>query len=373
MRILELLASPIWTGPAEPVASVAQELVRRGHFVEMAVDTLRPGDLRDRLRKMGFAVHDELGLSTKSYPLRIALDVHRLTDVARGFELFHANFSHDHLLALIAARRSPARPRVVRTVHSERSLRGRRFQGLLHRRTDGLIAVCESHAGELRDRFRIDPRRVTAIRGAVNAGAFLPQGPDLRNLLQIPPGAPVAGIVSRIKPERRHADLVSAFRHVLDKLPEARLVIVGRGEGLAAVEREVERLQMRARVVFAGYRTGEELAAAYRTFDAKVLLAEGNDGTCRAMLEAMACGKPVLAYRFGAPAETILPDVTGILVDRGDVAGLGKALLSLLSDRDRCARLGAAARARITHVFTESARADAVEHFLQEILSLPPA
>jgi glycosyltransferase involved in cell wall biosynthesis len=355
------------------MASVAHELVRRGHFVEMAVDTRRPGDLSQRLRKMGFAVHDELGLSTKSTPLRIALDVHRLTDVARGFELFHANFSHDHLLALFAARRSKVRPRVVRTVHSERSLRGRPLQGMIHRRTDGLIAVCESHARELRDRFRLDPRRITSIRGAVNASAFAPQGPDLRSLLQIPSDVPVAGIVSRIKPERRHKDLLRAFRHVLNHLPEARLVIVGRGEGLAAVEREVERLQMRGQVVFAGYRTGEELSAAYRTFDAKVILAEGNDGTCRAMLEAMACGRAVLAYRFGAPQETILPDVTGTLVDRGDVAGLGEALLRLLSDRDRCARLGTAARARVAHVFTESARADAVEHFLQEILSLPPA
>lgn len=354
------------------MASVARELVRRGHFVEMAVDTLRPGDLSERLRKMGFAVHDELGLSTKSFPPRIALDVHRLADIARGFELFHANFSHDHLLAVIAARRSPVRPRVLRTVHSERSLQRRRFQGLLHRRTDGLIAICESHAAELRQRFRVDPRRVTAIRGAVNAEVFLPEGPDLRGVLQIPAGAPVAGIVSRIKPERLHADLLSAFRRVVDHLPGARLVIVGRGEGLAAVEREVERLKLRDRVVFAGYRTGDELRAAYRTFDVKIILAEGNDGSCRAMLEAMSCGRPVLAYRFGAPAETILPDVTGVLVDRGDVAGLGQALLSLLSDRDRCARLGAAARARVAHVFTESARADAVEHFLQEILSLPP-
>ena len=373
MRILELLASPVWTGPAEPMATVARELVRRGHFVEMAVDTMRAGDLATRLRTMGFAVHDELGLSTKGLPLRMAIDVHRLQQVARGFELFHSNFSHDHLLSLIAARRSRARPRVVRTVHSERSLRRRPLQRAIHRKTDGLIAVCESHARELRDRFHLDPRRVIAIRGAVDTSSFAPDGPDLRSELRIPADAPVAGIISRIKPERRHADLIRAFRDVLQHLPEARLVIVGRGEGQPGLVRQVERLKMNASVIFAGYHTGAELCAAYRALDVKAILAEGNDGTCRAMLEAMSCARPVLAYKFGAPAEAIIPEVNGVLVEPGDIGALGGALLRLLSDRHRCTQMGAAARARVAHAFTPSARVDAVEHFLQEILSLPPA
>jgi glycosyltransferase involved in cell wall biosynthesis len=91
------------------------------------------------------------------------------------------------------------------------------------------------------------------------------------------------------------------------------------------------------------------------------------------MLEAMACGRPVLAYRFGAPAEVIIPGVSGLLVEPGDVRGLGGALLVLLTDRDRCAQMGAAARARVARVFTESARADAVESFLREVLLLPPS
>ncbi len=373
MRILELLASPVWTGPAEPMASVAAELAQRGHLVEIAVDTLRSGDLAGRLWKMGFAVHGELGLSTKSYPWRVALDIHRLTGAAPAFEIFHANFSHDHLLAVIAARRSAAHPRVVRTVHSARSLRGRFLQGAIHRRTDGLIAVCQSYADELLRRFRVDPRRVATIRGAVDANSFTPDGPNLRSELGIPSAAPVAGIVARIKPERRHLDLVRAFAQVLGDLPEARLAIIGRGEALPALKREVDRLELSARIVFAGYRSGGELRAAYRTLDAKVLLAEGNDGSCRAMLEAMACGRPVIAYRFGAAAETIVNDMNGLLVEPGDVAGLAKALKRLLSDRAHCARLGAQARAHVQRLFTESARADAVEGFLQEILRLPHA
>ncbi|HME92285.1 MAG TPA: glycosyltransferase, partial [Myxococcaceae bacterium] len=155
-------------------------------------------------------------------------------------------------------------------------------------------------------------------------------------------------------------------------LPQARLLIVGRGEALADLQAEVAHDGLQRNVIFAGYRSGAQLAAAYRTLDAKVLLAEGNDGTCRAMLEAMACGRPVIAYRFGAPAEVIADGVTGKLVDTGDLGGLKSALLKLLSDRALCTRMGAAARSQVA-TFTQAARGEAVERFLADVLALPPA
>lgn len=372
MRVLELLSSAWWTGPAEPMASVARELRARGHHVEVAVDAVREGNLRDALRARGLAPRDGLALSTKSGPLAYLRDVRRLGELARGFDVLHANFSHDHVLALLALRRRGGR-RVVRTVHSSRSLREQPLQRLAHRASDGLVAVCEAHARALVERFGIPEERVLATRGAVDAQAFRPGGPDLREALGIAPGAPVAGVVSRIKPGRRHEDLVDAFRRVADRLPEARLVVVGRGEGEEAIRVRVAHRGLQREVLFAGYRTGDELAAAYRTFDANVLLAEGNDGTCRALLEGMAAGRPGVAYRFGAPAEAILDGTTGLLAPEGDVAALADALVELLAAPARARAMGAAARERMATLFTEAARGEAVERFLVQVLALPPA
>jgi L-malate glycosyltransferase len=263
--------------------------------------------------------------------------------------------------------------RVVRTVHSSRSLRDRALQGLVHRRTDGVVAVCEAHARLLVERFRVEPRRVLASRGAVDPERFAPDGPDLRAELGLSPGQPVAGIVSRIKADRRHAELIDAFGVVAGRLPEARLLVVGRGEGLPEVRARVERAGLSRQVIFAGYRTGPELAAAYRTLDCKVLLAEGNDGTCRALLEAMACGRPGVAWRFGAPAEAILDGRTGLLVDEGNVPALADALQALLAAPARARALGAAARARMVERYGEEGRALEVEAFLERVRSLPPA
>jgi glycosyltransferase involved in cell wall biosynthesis len=367
-----MLASPEWTGPAEPMASVARELVRRGHAVEMAVDTRRRGDLRERLRALGLAVRDDLALSTKAGPLAYLGDLRRLRGAARGFDVLHANFSHDHALALLALRRRGER-RVVRTVHSSRSLRQRLSQGVAHRRTDGLVAVCAAHARLLVERFGVSPERVLSTRGAVDAAFFRPEGPDLREELGIPRGAPVAGIVSRVKPDRRHAELVDAFREVAHRLPEARLVIVGRGEGLDEVKVRVALRGLARQVIFAGYRTGPALAAAYRTLDVAALLAEGNDGTCRALLEAMASGRPGVAYRFGTPAEAVVDGVNGLLVPEGDLPALADALAETLSAPARARAMGAAARERMLSLYTEAARGEAVERFLREILRLPPA
>lgn len=372
MRILELLSSPVWTGPAEPMASVAGELRRRGHEVQVAVNGRREGDLRERLRDLGFPPREDLVLSTKGGPLALLADARRLRAIARDLDVVHANFSHDHVVALLGLRGRRAQ-RVVRTVHSSRSLRARPAQGLLHRATDGLVAVCEAHARVLRERFRVPEERVAAVPGAVDPAAFAPDGPDLRGELGIPPGAPVAGIVSRVKPDRRHADLVDAFRAVADRLPEARLVVVGRGEGLDEVRVRVAHRGLQRQVIFAGYRTGSELAAAYRTLDVKVLLAEGNDGTCRALLEAMACGRPAVAYRFGTPAEAIVDGMTGLLVEDGDVPGLADALCEVLSAPARSRAMGRAARERAASLYTVEARGAAVEAFLAAIRRLPPA
>jgi L-malate glycosyltransferase len=371
VRVLELLSSPAWTGPAEPMASVARELSRRGHHVEVAVDGRRDGDLRERLAALGFPPRTDLVLSTKGGPLDHLRDLVRLRRVARDFDVIHANFSHDHALALLSVARADTR--VVRTVHSARSLADRGMQGWAHRRTDGLVAVCEAHAAILRDRFSVPAERVAAVRGAVDSELFGPEGPDLRAELGIPADAPVAGIVSRVKPDRRHAELVDAFVAVAARLPGARLVVVGRGEGLPDLRAHAARSGVGDRIVFAGYRRGPELAAAYRTFDAKVLLAEGNDGTCRALLEGMASGRPGVAWAFGAPSESIVHGETGLLAPPDDVPALGKAIGDVLALPDRGRSMGMAARRRMQALYTEEARGRALEAFLDHVRALPPA
>src|SRR6185295_5252570 len=97
---------------------------------------------------------------------------------------------------------------------------------------------------------------------------------------------------------------LEAFARVHRELPDAWLVLVGRGEEEDAL-REFARQRGLSRVVFGGYLRGPGLLQAYRALDVAVWLREGNDGACRGVLEAMACAVPVIAGDDGSPPELV--------------------------------------------------------------------
>ena len=81
--------------------------------------------------------------------------------------------------------------------------------------------------------------------------------------------------------------------------------------------------------------------------DVKVYLASGSDASCRAVLEAMACGLPVIVYPVGAVFETLGDGLTGYPVANNDPEALARRLAELLGDRNVARKMGEAARQRV--------------------------
>src|SRR5207302_6342751 len=174
----------------------------------------------------------------------------------------------------------------------------------------------------------------------VDAQWFTPgRAPELRARWGVPVEAPLAGIVARMKSERGHRVLLEAFARVLPQVPDAHLVLVGRGED-EPVLRELASGLAPARIHFGGYLRGPGLVQAYRALDVAVWLREGNDGGCRGVLEAMACGVPVIAGSDGAPGELV--GETGRAVAAEDPRSIALALQELLGDLGRAQQLGRA-------------------------------
>ena len=102
MKVLHLLASPYWTGPAENVAWLALAQREQGHEVSVAIDCKRrtaPAEelAAPRLQALGLLDERGLELSVKSSPLAMLADVRRLARIE--VDVVHAHFSHDHFLA----------------------------------------------------------------------------------------------------------------------------------------------------------------------------------------------------------------------------------------------------------------------------------
>ncbi|HWV38872.1 MAG TPA: glycosyltransferase family 4 protein [Vulgatibacter sp.] len=363
MKILSLCATPEYTGPAELMLEDARSLRAAGHEVTVGFDGRREGTMRAAVEAAGLPIQDGLDLCRIGRPLPIARDVLALRRWLREgrYDTVHVRFSHDHHVVLLAMAGLDRRSlRLLRSCELLENVAPGWHRTFPFAGTDRFVVPSAEHAAGLRRHHGVARERIEIVRGRVDAARFSPGASGLRAELEIPAEAPVAGIVSRMKPDRRHPDLLAAFARALRQVPSAWLVVVGRGEGEPLVREAAEREGVAHRVRFAGYRSGDALADAYRAFDVKAWLASGNDGTCRAVLEAMASGCAVLGGAFGAVAESVVDGVTGRLCDPGDHEATGAALAWLLADRARAAALGEAGRRRVLALYTPERRASDV-------------
>jgi len=176
---------------------------------------------------------------------------------------------------------------------------------------------------------------------AVNTELF---HPDRRSaamrarLTQGRPERPLLLTVSRLAPEKN----VGFLADVLPAFPAATLAVVGDGPQRG----ELERRFAGADVHFAGYLKGEELAAAYASADAFVYASE-TETMGNVVLEAMACGRAVVAPRAGGIPSLFTHEASGFLYEPGNRADAVQRIGALLADEALRQRVGRAARQRV--------------------------
>ncbi|WP_375387378.1 glycosyltransferase family 4 protein [uncultured Amnibacterium sp.] len=199
-----------------------------------------------------------------------------------------------------------------------------------------LFAFCEPTRRSLVEDYAIDPAKVTVV----GAGANLPELPASRP--QPPAGLPTILLIGNDFVRKGGQVLLEAFRLVRRRLPAARLVLVGTRPPIAA-QAGVEVLgRVRDRARIAGLYREASVLCVPSFFDPFPLV----------VLEAMAFGVPVVTTEQAGTPEMITDGRTGLLVPTGDVPRLAEALLDLLLDPERAARLAEAARRDVEERFT---------------------
>lgn len=375
MRILQVTSDWKWTGPAEPMLRLALALRERGHAVELACpDPPDPGrrSLASEARAAGLPPALSLEVGKAFHPLRDHAQMRALRALARASaaDALHAWHTFDHLLAVRAAGLRAGRAiRVVRSLRTADALPPTPWhRWLFGPGCDGLL--CVSPGAATRNARLRGGRPLRSAFGGVDTARFRPQPAraEVRTALGLEPEHRVVGIVARVQAHRRFDLLLAAAAILLRKDPEARLLVVGRGTRRAELaERPARQLGIGDRVVFAGYREAD-YADVLRCIDVFTFLVPGSDGTCRALLEAAACGIPAVTSRRGALPEIVVDDETGLLVDETPEA-LAAAWGELLGDPGRRRALGEAAARRARSEFTPARMADAAEALYREVLA----
>jgi glycosyltransferase involved in cell wall biosynthesis len=173
---------------------------------------------------------------------------------------------------------------------------------------------------------------------------FSPGPSEVRERLGIPPLAPVVGFVGRLTRDKGVPELLKAFEAIRSAEPQARLLLVGWfDEAEDALDAALQaRMAAHPAICCTGFVV--ETAAYYRAMDLMVLPTR-REGFPNAVLEAAASGIPVVATEATGARDSVVPEVTGLLIPPASPEAIAHAVLSLLRDPSLRFGMGRAARA----------------------------
>ncbi len=211
--------------------------------------------------------------------------------------------------------------------------------------------------------------RFVIIPNGVDDARFRPRDPGpCRARLGIPGSALVIGNVSALTPTKRPMDLVRAFQWLLAKGLDVHLVLAGAGPMAPAIE--VEAASTPGRVHLLGEVDRPE--DVYPCLDVLVL-PSASEGLSNTLLEAMACGLPVVATDVGGNPEVVEPRVNGLLVPLDHPEALAEAIMGLLRSPEARVRMGRAARSTIQTRYQIKQMVKEHERLFQVLASVPGA
>lgn len=367
LTVLHLAANRWWTGSADPVVRLATGLRARGHRVLLGVI---PGDrFEAKAREAGLDLVPGLILRARFQPLAFVRDVRRLSALVRGesVDVIHCHHSHDHWLSmLIRDERDDRMVPVVRTFHAFRAVKRGRAARWLYRRTAAVFAVSAQIEARCRD-VGIGADNIVRVPGVADLSRFAGEADPtpIRDEFKLGT-SPVIVSVSRLAHNRGHELLLSAFRQLLETFPDARLLLVGKGETRPRLEALVADTGLSERVLFTGYRD-RDLPAVLAAADCFVLMATGSDESCRAALEAMAAARPVVARAVGALPDTVVHGETGLLIGDDRAESVVAALAAILGNPERARTMGLAGRRRAEREFAPEHAVAVVEHVYRSL------
>ncbi|NOT83202.1 MAG: glycosyltransferase family 4 protein [Methylococcaceae bacterium] len=193
-----------------------------------------------------------------------------------------------------------------------------------------VVAVSQDLAGKV-IALGASPANTEVIYDGVDPARFKPLNQQhCREQLALDAQAKIIVYVGNLLPTKGCLDLIDSFAQLKQQMPDALLVYVGKGDICAAkMAARADSLGVKAAVRLVGTQPHEIVASWMGAADV-VVLPSYNEGVPNVLLEAMACGKPIVATHVGGIPE-VVPNFAGILVAPGDIAVIAEALKTAIS------------------------------------------
>jgi glycosyltransferase involved in cell wall biosynthesis len=197
-----------------------------------------------------------------------------------------------------------------------------------------------------------NPEMYTRIFSGFKMEPFLEakNDPALRQKLGLPFDAFVIGKIGRLAPLKGHEDLLMAAAELVKTEPRARLLFVGGGPLQDQIERKAKSMGLADKVTLTGLVLPSEVAQYTGIMDCLAHLSY-REAVSRALPQALAAAKPVVAYDFDGADEVCLDGQTGFLVRSGDVPSVARRLLALAKSSELRTELGLRGRRLVEKEF----------------------
>ena len=348
MRLLILHQAGVFGGAERTTHNLLSHLDRQvvRHLTLAAPDPLRafmPARFDDFINTVGLIEHGWFPSSTS-----LRADVRATAAILRQArpDVVLGMMHYSAALVTFAARQLEKPPKIIGSFRGpiyeyirryEKGFRRRLFLhtaiGLTARLADCIIVPSQGTARDTRWRFFGPAKRLQVIPNGIDSAMVRKAGKEpAPGMEQLPPGLPRLCVAARLSEEKEIHLVIEAMNQIREQHPCA-LIVVGEGPEREALAQKARYLNLADRVIFAGYRNN--VFPYLSRADLYVHTCQF-EGFGYAMLEAMACGTPVVATDCPhGPREVLSGGRDGVLVAPGSAKALGEGIAGILGNPER--------------------------------------
>ena len=337
------------------------------------------GSLEESVRSSGINLQIVPELVRPVHPLKDYLALRKLTRLFREQQpgIVHTHSGKAGVLGRLAAVNAGV-PVIVHTIHGpsfgpwQGAVANSIFTAAERRAarvTSHFVCVADAMTEQYLQAGIGSPALFTTIRSGFDLETFLhtQNDPALRSQLGLKPDDIVIGKIARLFKLKGHDDLLDIASELVSSEPRIRFLLLGDGAWRERLEQRARQLGLAAHFCFAGLVPPSEVARHIGVMDFLVHLSY-REGLPRALPQALAATKPVIAYDVDGAREVCLDGKTGFLIPLGNCAALKRAVLELARFPALRLKLGEAGQSLVREQFSTQRMVDEIHALYEKLL-----
>lgn len=321
------------------------------------------GPLEERFRKV--ADRTEIFFKRHAYDVTQIFGLIRLIREER-IQLIQTTLFYADILGTLAGILAGVQNVISWEVYTEQySLKQKWAYRLASKRLSTIVAVSDATRKKIIQKYHLPEAKVRTIHYGIDVKKFSFRNPsEIRKRLGIPPNTMVLGTIARLTEQKGHRYLIQAIPKLISHFQNVVFLWIGDGPLRSSLIQLAQDLGVLSYIQFLGFR--ENVGAFLSVMDVFVLPSL-YEGFPNAILEAMACGKPVVATGVEGTPEAVIHGETGLLVPPRNPEALADALIQIAQNPSMRKQMGEKGKKRIHEYFLLEHQINAFDQLYKEL------